>query len=391
MNLRIAHVSATFPPYHGGTGNVCLHNTRALAQRGHDVHVFTPRASATPSYEIRDGVTIHRLRPTLRFGNAALLPGLFQALYGFDIVHLHYPFFGGEITTAAALSNRIPLFVTYHQDVHLKGILQLIASGLRSTLGRWTLRSATRLLFTSLDYSQSSHVKPMLCGRLDRVDELPNGVDIAVFSPAPPSPNLKAMYNIRPTDQVVLIVAGLDQAHHFKGVPIFLQALAQLPSSVKGIIVGDGDMRSYYVQQATALGIASRIFFTGRVADAALPHYYQLADLTVLPSTTMGEAFGLVLLESLACATPVIASNLPGVRTVVDHGRDGLLVPAGNAAALARAIRVLLDTERARETMGLRGRLKVEKSYNWAQIGALLEGFYWQALNDRGAQVTLQH
>jgi len=66
------------------------------------------------------------------------------------------------------------------------------------------------------------------------------------------------------------------------------------------------------------LKIESRVAFAGRVTYTTLREFYQLADVTILPSTTRGEAFGLVLLESLACGTPVIASNLPGVKTVVD-------------------------------------------------------------------------
>ena len=70
MSMRIAHVSATFPPYRGGTGNVCLHNALALARRGHEVHVFTA-AGGAPAREERDGVVVRRLRPLLRVGNAA--------------------------------------------------------------------------------------------------------------------------------------------------------------------------------------------------------------------------------------------------------------------------------------------------------------------------------
>ncbi|MCB0002896.1 MAG: glycosyltransferase, partial [Anaerolineae bacterium] len=74
--LRIAHVTATFPPYRGGTGNVCYHNARELARRGHDVHVFTSTVDGAPQRETRDGIEIHRLSPLVRVGNAPLLPQL---------------------------------------------------------------------------------------------------------------------------------------------------------------------------------------------------------------------------------------------------------------------------------------------------------------------------
>jgi glycosyltransferase involved in cell wall biosynthesis len=95
----------------------------------------------------------------------------------------------------------------------------------------------------------------------------------------------------------------------------------------------------------------------------------------------MGEAFGMVLIEAMACGKPVIASNLPGVRSVVNDGEDGLLVEPGNVADLAAKIRQLLDDPQRRQEMGKRGRAKVERKYAWDAIGAKLEQTYYEVLN----------
>lgn len=382
MKLRIAHVTATFPPYRGGTGNVCYHNARELARRGHDVHVFTAAISGVSGDEQRDGITIHRLRPLLRVGNAPILPGLFTALRGFDVIHLHYPFFGGEITTLAARLSHTPLVITYHQDVLLQGVMAAIERTLRLTAGRLTLRAAARLLFTSRDYGNASYVRPLLRGREAQIGELPNGVDTTAFTPGPTDADLRSQHQLSTEDRVALLVAGLDRAHYFKGVEVFLQALAQLPREIKGVIVGDGDLRASYQATANTLGLSDRVRFAGRVSDADLPRYYRLADVTVLPSVTMGEAFGLVLVESLASARPVIATNLPGVRTVVSQDRDGLLVEPNDPAMLAQALRQILDDSEHSQTMGQAGRAKVESLYDWPQIGARLEAIYQQVLSE---------
>lgn len=382
MKLRIAHVTATFPPYRGGTGNVCYHNARELARRGHDVHVFTAAIDGASGDKQRDGITIHRLRPLLRVGNAPILPGLLRALRGFDVIHLHYPFFGGEITTLAARLNHTPLVITYHQDVLLHGLMGLIERTLRLTAGRLTLRAAARLLFTSRDYGDASYVRPLLRGREAQIGELPNGVDTTAFTPGPADAKLRTQHQLSTGDQVALLVAGLDRAHYFKGVDVFLRALAQLPPQIKGVIVGDGDLRASYEAMAATLGLSDRVRFAGRVSDADLPRYYRLADVTVLPSVTMGEAFGLVLVESLASARPVIATNLPGVRTVVGQDRDGLLVEPNDAAMLAKALDQLLDDCDHSRMMGLAGRAKVEALYDWQRIGARLEAIYQQVLAD---------
>ncbi|PDV99087.1 glycosyltransferase family 4 protein [Candidatus Chloroploca asiatica] len=379
MALRIAHVTATFPPYRGGTGNVCLHNARELARRGHQVTVLTAAAANAAAYEERDGFVVRRLRPLVRIGNAPLLPGLFAALRGFDIVHLHYPFFGGEMAALSALATRTPLVVTYQHDVLLNGSLGVLAYVLNHSFGRLTLRSAARVLFSSDDYGRASHIRPLLHGREAYIGALPNGVDVKMFQPGDGG-ELREHLGLTPDEKMILLVAGLDRAHYFKGVEVLLTALASLPPNVRAVIVGDGDLRPVYETSAADLGLAERVHFAGRVSDAELPGYYRAADLAVLPSTTMGEAFGLVLVEALACGTPVIASDLPGVRTVVTHGDDGLLVPPGDATTLAKALDALLCDTKRRQAMGVQGRAKVIANYAWPMIGTRLEQIYAEVL-----------
>ncbi len=381
MSLRIAHVTATFPPYLGGTGNVCYYNARELVRRGHSVQVITAAVPDTLAKDVYNDVTVRRLRPVARVGNAPVLPGLAHTLRGFDLIHLHYPFFGGEISTFAARTQQTPMVITYHQDVLLNGLRGIVERVMRHSVGRWTLRSASRLLFTSLDYGRASYIAPMLHGRQDVVAELPNGVDTSLFDHLEPPAELRSRLQLSENSRIVLLVARLDRAHYFKGVNILLESLTQLPPDVIAVIVGDGDLRSTYQATAERHGIASRVRFVGRVSDEDLTRYYRLADVTVLPSTTMGEAFGLVLLESMASRTPVIASNLPGVRTVVNDGDDGLLVRPGDVGDLVRALRVILGDELLRERMGLNGRSKVVRHYDWTRIGDRLEEIYLHLLN----------
>jgi glycosyltransferase involved in cell wall biosynthesis len=187
----------------------------------------------------------------------------------------------------------------------------------------------------------------------------------------------------------VLFVGALDRAHYFKGMPILLAALARLQQDphVRLLVVGDGDLRPAYQRQAQTLGVGDRVVFCGRVSDRELPAHYRLADLLVLPSTTMGEAFGLVLLEAMASGKPVIASNLPGVRSVVSDGVDGLLFKPGDVRDLAERIDTLLADPQRRQRMGERGRVKVEEKYAWPRVIPRLVKTYGEVLargHDRG-------
>lgn len=374
--MRIAQISATFPPYHGGTGNVCYCMARELSQRGHEVHAFSVDMRGVPPEEILEGIHVHRLHPLLHLGNGSFLPQLATDLRGFDLIHLHYPFLGGELAALAARLAHIPLVITYHNDVLLTGIMAGVEKALRWTVGRYALRSADRILFTTRDYAQASYTLPLLRGRESRIGAVPLGVDTHKFSPRQAPAALNERYKAAPGNCVALLVAGLDRAHYFKGVDVFLKALAMLPGNFIGIIVGDGDLRPSYEAAARKLKLNGRVYFTGHVSDEELPDFYRLADVTVLPSLTMGEAFGLVLLESMACGTPVIASRLPGVRTLVADGQDGFLIQPGDAHALMQRMIRLFKDSNLRQEFGQRGRKKVEAQYTWSSAVDKLEKVY---------------
>lgn len=381
MNLRIAHVTATFPPYRGGTGNVCYHNARELARRGHQVAVFTAAVPGAPASELLDGITVRRLRPLVRAGNAPLLPGLLPALRGFDLVHLHYPFIlGAEIARCAAAMYRMPIVLSFHNDLIGNGSRARVFAAYQRLSSYLTVRTVNVLCAVSIDHFQSSRLCAALGSRIPRVVELSNGVDTATFTPAQPSPELRQRYGIPEHAQLILFVAALDRAHHFKGLETLLQALRQLPANVHLLVVGDGDMRAAYEQQAADLGVAERVIFAGAIDQVDTPPFYCAADVTALPSSPP-ESFGLVLIESLACGTPVIASNIPGVRTVVNHGVDGLLVAPGDPVALAESLQALLSDDR-RHQMGVRGRAKVEQRYDWRSLGEQLETIYHDVLRE---------
>ena len=220
---------------------------------------------------------------------------------------------------------------------------------------------------------------------LRNVVALPNGVDTLRFYPAPAANDFRAAHGISDGERVILFVGSLDSAHYFKGVDVLLHAFALLRDPpARLLIIGRGDLRPQYQAQAATLGIKDRVCFDDAVTDAELPAHYRLADVLVLPSTTRGEAFGVVLLEAMAGAAPVIASDLPGVRSVVTRTGGGLLTPPGDAKALAAALRLLLTDERLRRDMGQRGRAGVARLYAWPKVIDELEALYRRALAGGG-------
>lgn len=366
--MRVAHVTPVFPPYRGGMGTVAFHQAEALARIGLDVTVFTPAAAAPPLRPQR--VNVVELAPALHYGNAACLPQIVHHCRGFDIVHLHYPFFGtAEILAAWRLIGGPPLLLQYQMDV--------VGDGWKAPLFRWhrrlifpmILRAADRVLVTSLDYAESSRFLGRRMPSLDeRITVLPAGVDTATFAPRDRAAARAALG--LPEGAVVFFLSRLDRAHYFKGLHILVRALRQVPAATL-VVGGDGELRRRYERHA-AKHLGNRALFVGDVDDAALPAHYAAADVVVLPSIDRTEAFGLVLLEAMACGTPVVASRLRGVQTLVEEGAGGYLVQPGNEAELAERITaVLADRDRMSEHARRRA-----AEFNWDDIAARLAQTY---------------
>lgn len=379
--MKVAHITATFPPHFTGTGNVCYHNSLELAKLGHDVTVLTANYPKV-EYGYPEILNVKRLDPLFRIGNGPFLPGLLK-IKNFDIVHLHYPFFfGSEMIYLTSKLQRSNLVITYHQDLIGSGPLKYVFKMHNALLLKIIVNSAKKIFPTSLDYAKHSFIKKIVEKRPKDVTEMANGVDIEKFNPKIDGSEVRDRHRLG-NGKVILFVGAIDRAHFFKGVEYLLKSFSKLKDKdAHLLIVGEGDLKSHYARMAGELNVSDRVVFAGRVTDEDLPKYYAASDMVVLPSVTMGEAFGIVLIEAMATAKPVIASNLPGIRTVVDDGQNGLLIGPRDIDCLASKISYLLDSRDLRRKFGKHGRKKVEEKYTWQKIGLRLEKAYLEVLGD---------
>lgn len=380
---RIAIVSPTFPPYRGGIGAVAETDARQIASLDYAVTAYAPaREGLAPGK--RHGYELRTLAPLFSYGNAAFVPGVAGLFANHDLVVLHYPFFGGaEPLWLAKLvaAKRGRLVVAYHMDVVGAGTLAPFFRAHSRWLMPHVLRAAERILVTSTDYARSGALRSTIMRVPSRFRELAPAVDVGRFSPGEKPGELLRRHGLKGDDRVVLMVGGLDRAHYFKGVPTLLAALAtrQL-AGIKAVIVGDGDLRPALQSMAKAAGLADRVVFAGGASDKELPSYYRLADVFAFPSVDKSEAFGIVALEAAASGVPIVASDLPGVRTIVRHGENGVRVPPRSASALASALSSLLADAPRRRAYAEAGRAMAEREYSaerrlarWKEILAELK------------------
>ncbi len=371
--MKIGLVTPVFPPYAAGMAVVAESHARALAEQGHEVTVFAPLG--------RDGLRMNQryhiqsLPPRMRYGNAAYVPALRSYLREgkFDRIVLEYPFLGGAEIFLFDDIPVAPLRLYYHMDLVGKGTMRAVFKTYNRFVLPRVIKKFSRVAISSLDYAKTGLLREIVASNPQKFTEIPMGVDATCLSPH--------FHAIKHESKKILFVGALDRAHYFKGVPVLLQALSSILSSraepVVSLsnpsrdfvltIIGDGELRPSYEKLATDLGMVSRVRFVGRVSPADLPNYYRAADLVVLPSVDRSEAFGLVLLEAMSSGCAIIASDLPGVRTLV--GDNGLLVRPGDAEDLQRKIQDLFSDPGRLARMGARGRQMVEENYTLEKIG----------------------
>ena len=164
----------------------------------------------------------------------------------------------------------------------------------------------------------------------------------------------------------ILTVTRLASGARHKGVDVLLEAMSRLrakPDNVELDVVGDGDDRDRLEERARQLGLGDSVRFLGAISDAERDRHYAQCDLFVLPST--GEGFGIVYLEALAHAKPVIAADAGGAPFVVRPGVSGFLVPPRDPEALAACIAGRVQDPEGSRRVGASGRELVLREFSF--------------------------
>ncbi len=206
------------------------------------------------------------------------------------------------------------------------------------------------------------------------IDVAYNGFDAQLFRPATPDPLLRARY--APDGAPLILYAG--RLVTFKGLDFLLDALAKLPGAHL-ILAGDGPHRASLEAQAARLGITERAHFIGNRPHTELPLLHAISDVFVIPSTDH-ETFCLAACEAMSCERPVVAARTGGLVEVVRDGETGLIVPPGDAGALADALRTLIADPALRAQMGRAGRAWTNEMFTWDRVIARMLACYERVL-----------
>lgn len=353
--MKIAQVVCVYPPYAGGIG-MSAHKLQEIIKERCGSSVFTIRQKTDKE---KDGIDIIRINSFLKLGHGAVLWQVLWKLKKFDLVYFHFPFFGSAfiIWLFKIINPKKSLIIHYHMDVKQKNFLFKILSLPEELIKKSLFKKAEKIICSSLDYIKNSQIKKYYLMWPEKFIEIPFFVDTKKFYP-----DIEKKTNKE--NKEILFVGGLDRAHYFKGVDILIQAFAQANlENTKLLISGEGELKKEYQSLTKNLNLENKVEFIGKLSLEDLINSYQRADVLVLPSINSNEAFGIVLIEAMACATPVIASNLPGVRRVFENNKSGLLTEIKDAKDLENKIKVMINDKELRESMGKEARSLVLKKY----------------------------
>lgn len=346
--MKILIVLTYYRPHVSGLTIYVERLARALAARGHHITVLTSQYDRDlPRREVRHGVNIRRVPVALRVSKGVIMPTIgWQAtweLLSHDVVSLHLPQLDAAGIALRGRLLRRPTVLTYHSDLRLPpGLVNRTANLVVDLANRLAALFSHRIVAYTDDFASHS---PYLSRYLGKVTVIKPPVEVEAVSQEDVEAFADRYGGLGPN---IGMAARLATE---KGVEHLLAALPRiLEVHPRARVLFAGPYRNVLgeTDYARSLQPALERFkeqwtFLGTLEPSEMAAFYRTCDVTVLPSINNTETFGLVQIESMICGTPVVASDLPGVRQPVRMTGMGEIVPVGDPPELASALLRVLD------------------------------------------------
>jgi glycosyltransferase involved in cell wall biosynthesis len=389
--VKVALFSWEFPPkIVGGIARHVYGLSRALVREGVETLVFTCEFPGTPREERVDGVRVFRVdsyrAPAPDLGtwdflmNQSMEESTAEILASesnrVDLLHAH-EWLVAKAAIGLKHTFRVPLVATIHAtEFGRRNGLHDDSERMIHQTEHWLTFEAWRVICCSR--YMANHVSWLFSLPPEKVDAIPNGVDVTEFVGTFNKANFRKQYAL-PEEKIVLFVGRLV---YEKGASLLVEAMPRIlaRANAKFIFVGEGYMKEQLLSTVQHLGLAHKAFFTGFVDEKTLKQLYRVADVCAFPS--LYEPFGIVALEAMAARTPVVVSDTGGLSEIVDHDQTGVKVYHDNVESLAwGVIRVLTDPAYA-DRLRTNAARRMLDLYSWNQVAVRTRKVYEHVLEE---------
>lgn len=348
--MRILIGLTYYRPHYSGLTIYAERLARALALLDHDVTVLTSQfSSSLPLLDKVDGVTIVRVPPLMRVSKGIIMPSMpktaWKLIQQSDVVNLHVPQMDAFYIAWMAYMQKKPVVLTYQCDLQLpSGFINFVANKMSNIANHMAAQPSNAIVNTTLDYAEHS---PFLQRYLDKLHIINPPVELAPVTDSDIS-EFRNKFGVKKNEKIIGMASRLATE---KGVEYLVEimpsVLKQLPN-VRVLFVGPYENvvgEEKYAKRIIPLvkQLGDHWSFLGILSPTEMSAFFHICDMLVLPSLNSTEAFGMVQIESMICGTPVVASNLPGVRQPVLVTGMGKIIPIGDSAALEMALLDVLE------------------------------------------------
>lgn len=389
--MRALFITHNYPRYEGDpVGSFVLRLAVALRAEGIEVHVVAPAAPDVPATDVIEGIPVTRFRYAPRRLETLAYTGTMGAqvrqfwkarlaMVGFlgagyravmqvnrefraDVIHAHWWFPGGLVARVVRSRTGTPYVVTMHgSDVRLAAG----APGAGSLFRAVSRRASAMTTVSTWLAAQASRLDPAM-----HPEVAPMPVVADLFRPGGERDPARLLFVGKLTEQ--------------KGLQHLLRAMARMRTKASLDVVGAGRVEDSHLRSlAQQLGLADRVTWKPLLTQAELAVCYRNAAIHVIPA--IDEGLGLTAVESLLSETPVVAFDSGGVTDVVRPGQTGVLVPPGDAAALAEALDQLLASPAERARLGSEGRAFAMRQFGPAAVASRYAAILRGAQRGQGA------
>jgi len=348
--MKILVVAPYYVPYTSGMTVYLQRLVEGLA-KDNEVTILTAQHDKNlPMREIVRGVDVIRTPVAFTLQRGAFSPSLifrFMRIVGkYDVVNIHAPFFeAGLIGLMTRIFGR-KYVLTYICDLRMLGS-SLSIPGMIEHLYYFSVKfaawSSEKVVVLSKDYMESSRLK----GFAHKSVAIIPPIDTEKFKKVADVSAFENSYGINKED---VVIGFLGRLTHEKGVEYLISAAPRIlerSPSARIVVAGEGEnvagglnesVKAKLEGQAKSLGLGDKVVFTGYLDEASVLEFYSRCDVFVLPSIDPLEAFGMVQVEAMLCGTPVVATDMPGIREAIRLTGYGRLVPPKDSEKLAAAI-----------------------------------------------------